>query len=277
MIDINFLNFLRRKPKILTVAYSHTGNVRAVNQDNLYINGRYMKENEIDKAFFEIQTEESDINIFAVSDGMGGESYGERCSLIAVSELRKIQNRLNVNIAKWDNIVSKYINRVNDLICAMMRLYRCSSGTTLALMCTDGKYAKIYNIGDSRVYMLRKNELTQLTKDHTIVQELISSGCLSESEAKTRPDRHKLTQNLGIFPQERQIETHIHPIIELNKGDVFLLCSDGVTEMCDNSEIKEILSQQRDIIAIGNDLLKKSLEKGGQDNITIILVNINSV
>ena len=239
------------------------GLVRADNQDNLYINGVY-RQDVSDNSVFQREAESSDSGLFAVADGMGGEKHGELASLIAVQEFG------NANASGGS--MTNYLIERNNLICKLMKSKGGSRiGSTFAGLQIIGNNAEAVNVGDSRIYLFRRGELTQLSYDHTATQQMINLGMLDKTSALNHPDRHKLTQHLGIFPSEFIIEPHTSQI-EIQPDDVFLLCSDGLTDMLDDMEIENVLCLKGSVADWVEMLYTKALYKGGKDNITILLL-----
>ena len=164
----------------------------------------------------------------------------------------------------------------NNVICEEIRKIRKRSGATLTtLLLTDDDRASIANIGDSRCYLYRDNCLVQLSEDHTAVQRMITLGVIDPAQAKTHPERHRLTQHLGIFPDELVIQPHT-ACLSVKADDRFLLCSDGLTDMLEDAEIREILYSQEGTQTCAAALYHQAMQHGGKDNISVILVKIES-
>ncbi len=130
------------------------------------------------------------------------------------------------------------------------------------------------NIGDSRAYLFRSGRLTQLSQDHTPVRQMVDLGVIKAEEARTHPDRHKLSQHLGIFPSEMVIEPYVAEPVAILSGDIFLLCSDGLTEMLPDEAIRERLLGGKTPEEKGKTLTEQAMKKGGGDNITVVLVQV---
>lgn len=243
-------------------AICETGRVRLENQDRIFVNGT-IKEGEhvltggIGKK----------LGLFAVADGMGGEAQGAQAAQFALSALPPKR--------RWssDAVLRAYAAG-NGAICEEIRKIGRRSGATLTtLFLTDDDQASIANIGDSRCYLYRDNYLTQLSEDHTAVQRLITLGVIDSAQAKTHPERHRLTQYLGIFPDELVIQPHT-VCLSVKSDDRFLLCSDGLTDMLEDAEIREILYSQEETQACAAALYHQAMQHGGKDNISVILVKI---
>jgi len=258
--------------KSSATAYTHIGNVRSNNEDNYSLNGKYKSNTDVkeDLCFGNIAKE---TQVYSVCDGMGGQEFGEKASLIAVKTLVEFAGK------KFDKAVTKYIEKTNKLICTEIdKNSGVRIGTTLSLLYINEQNKAIaYNIGDSRVYMLRSGELSQLSIDHTQAQRLIELGLLQKENANNHKSKHKLTQHLGIFPDELIIEPHISEEVELRQGDIFLLCSDGLTDMLTDDEIEEVLSKPEDTTDLARLLVNNSLDRGGKDNVTVVVIKIDKI
>jgi len=252
--------------KLKSAAATHVGKIRTNNEDNYFLNGIYKKD-----ICENIRRDESEKqkkrNIYAVCDGVGGEEAGERASLLAVETLSEHERE----------DVLKYIENANKNICCEIKKQKgIRMGSTLALLKVEGNKAETYNVGDSRIYIFREGKLKQLSKDHTRVQQMVDAGILSRDEIKKSKERHVITQHLGIFPYEFVLSPYVIKNMLIKPGDIFLLCSDGLTDMLEDDEIRRILSYCKNelpIVAVNN-LILSSLDKGGKDNITVIIVKV---
>ena len=146
-------------------------------------------------------------------------------------------------------------------------------GSTFAGVSINRDNANVTNIGDSRVYHFRNGVLKKISRDHTPIQQMIDHGVLTAETARTHPDRHTLTQHIGISPLEMVIEPY-SMYIQIEKNDMFLICSDGLTDMLDDSIIKEVIDSSDSLEVAAEALYEKSIQNGGKDNITIVLVQI---
>lgn len=251
-----------------TESYTETnvGKRRTNNEDNYFVNGIYKKDTDkLNDVASEQNTDGT--NLFAVCDGMGGEEYGEKASLIAVSTLEEYYK------TEFSENISEYIKTANQKICDLILEHNGQrSGTTFAALYIDKDRANVYNVGDSRVYILRNNKLKQLSCDHTRIQQMLNMGIVSPEEAMRHKDRHVLTQHLGIFEDELIVSEYKMENIKIKNGDVFLLCSDGLTDMLTDNEIQQIMNGERTAKKIGDKLINAALDKGGKDNVTIQIV-----
>lgn len=247
---------------------TNVGKVRKNNEDNFYFNGIYKRAPE------ETHFMKKDLvyhgGLFAVCDGMGGEEFGEKASLFAVENLKEFQNK------DFEKYVNEYIGKANKRICDMIEENNGTrSGTTLALIyINNGKFVS-YNIGDSRVYVYRNGKLMQVSEDHTRTAQMIKMGVMTKEQASTHKDRHVLTQHLGIFEDELIIQAYKSEKAEIVNNDMYLLCSDGLTDMLQDSEIENILKKELTAKEYVEMLINAALENGGKDNVTVgIIKNI---
>ena len=206
--------------------------------------------------------------IFAVADGMGGARAGEVASRMAVEAFGDDRDTSASPEAQLANIAQTANRKIYQL--AQEDSSRAGMGTTFtAVMVVDNELA-IGHVGDSRAYRLRDGELERLTQDHSLVEELVRQGKLTEEEAETHPQRSIITRALGPEP-EVDVETFTHPA---RSGDVYLLCSDGLTGMVGEDRVAEILREARSLEAAGRKLIEEANENGGRDNITVVLFRL---
>ena len=241
--------------KIHYSCLSHIGNVRSINQDNFICDGRYMDTNDTEIRFPLCGTKISDdMSIFGIFDGMGGEECGEIASYIAS------KNACDIKIGKDATAdLAQFCHKANHDICDYASLNEVSSmGTTAAILVFADKEIALCNIGDSKIFRLCDGSLEQISKDHVAV-----------SAFGIKPP---LSQNLGIPPNELVIDPYFARGA-YNDGDVYLICSDGLTDMVSVEEITEVLVSKPIEEAITL-LLDKALANGGKDNTTIILFKI---
>lgn len=215
-----------------------------------------------------------DYPLFIIADGMGGHKAGEIASEMAIEIISKnLSNHLtDPSIAEED-----IKNRIQDSISeANNKIYKKSMederysgmGTTVTLaFITDDKIF-MGHVGDSRAYLLRNSILSQITEDHSLVEELIRNGSISKEEAKYHPQRNIITRAVGT---SMVIKADV--IVERRyKDDILLLCTDGLTNMVDDNQIKDFLINSEDIQKSCEELVKLSNNKGGFDNITVLAV-----
>lgn len=214
--------------------------------------------------------------VFLLADGMGGPNAGEKASALAVRLIsEKIMPYLaSRNEADWHDILCKAFQDANKEIARHSTGNRdyAGMGTTTVSAVLSGYDLFVSNIGDSRLYVLDPldGELKQITKDHSIVQELIESGRLSPEEGKRHPQKGLLTKALGtnpiVYPDNFQVI--------LEHGSIILLCCDGLTDVLSDEEIKRIILEERDLKTACAKLIDAANGKGGPDNVSVILLRV---
>lgn len=206
-------------------------------------------------------------HLFAVADGMGGHEAGEIASAIAVESILASETDSEPKTA-----LETAVHRANQAILDRIALQPELSGmgTTLVVLVIRENQAFTAHVGDSRIYLLTQNRLQQVTHDHSLVAELVKNGGLTEAEAKSHPQRNILTQALGA---KGELEIEINSI-SLMTGDRLLLCTDGLTGMLQDTEIQALLAQTKEPQAIAEDLVRTANERGGSDNISVIVIEI---
>lgn len=205
--------------------------------------------------------------LFAVADGMGGAQAGEIASRIAASVLRDSDAE-----AGKDAVVA-LIQEANRRVyeAAASDEARAGMGTTMTAALIEGDTVRIGHVGDSRAYRVRDGALEQLTEDHSLVAELVRSGRLSPEEAGVHPQRSVITRVLGTDP-EVDVDTFE---VEAQPGDVFMICSDGLTSMVDDASILDVVERNRSSLDRAARALVDAANKGGgEDNITVIVFEL---
>lgn len=248
--------------KVMYSVRSHKGNVREKNEDNFLADGITLLAKYGNKPF-SIDASAFAPIVLAVCDGMGGEESGEFASSTAVKKLSeaKLQSQKELNSA-----VRNCIEAANDEICSSGK----RSGTTLALAVVSEKGTHCFNVGDSRIYLLKKKSFRRVTNDHTKGAEKVRNGVIPEEKERQSKGGNKLTRCIGIG-NYRSAENY--PVI---KGKFrLLICSDGLTDMVTDAEIKKVASENAKIADVAEKLLQTALNKGGEDNITIIAADIS--
>jgi PPM family protein phosphatase len=201
--------------------------------------------------------------IFAVADGMGGAKGGEIASRLAAAALGS---------AADGSGAERVVSLVQE---ANRRVYERSSedasasgmGTTITLALVEDGKVTFGHVGDSRAYLIRDHTIEQLTDDHSLVAELVRSGKLSPEEAEIHPQRSVITRALGTDP-DVDVDTFT---VEPQVGDLFLICSDGLTSMIDDEMIREVVERRRDNLdAAARELVETANRSGGEDNITVV-------
>jgi serine/threonine protein phosphatase PrpC len=223
------------------------------------------------------------LGLYAVADGIGGHEGGEVASRMAIEGLAQVVRErfsgadstpphgipaegdpVTTELNRAFAFANTLIRRAADDNPALLRM-----GTTMTALLLREKTVYLAHVGDSRAYLLRSGVFTPVTQDHTIIAEQIRAGLLTPEQARKSPYRHVITRALGIDP-ELIID---HRTIEAKPGDTFLLCTDGLTEMADDAEIRRILSYASPQEA-AELLVREANDRGGVDNITVVVVQI---
>ena len=204
--------------------------------------------------------------IFAVADGMGGAKGGEIASRLAASAL---------GTAADGSGAERVVSLVQE---ANRRVFERSAedasasgmGTTITLALVEDGAVTFGHVGDSRAYLIRDHSIEQLTDDHSLVAELVRSGKLSPEEAEIHPQRSVITRALGTDP-DVDVDTFT---VEPQVGDLFLICSDGLTSMVENDVILEVVERRDNLDATARELVETANRSGGEDNITVVFFEI---
>lgn len=205
--------------------------------------------------------------LFAVADGMGGHEAGEVASEIAINTIME----LAPDHADSDALARAVIAANLNVIKAPAKgIGREGMGTTLTAAILEGERLIIAQVGDSRAYLLHEGKLQQLTRDHSLMADMIEAGQLTEAEARVHPNRSIITRAIGSDP-------HMQPdIYELNveTGDRILLCSDGICTMIEDPQIEHVMGHSRTAQECAGNLVAAALEAGGFDNATAVVVDV---
>lgn len=206
-------------------------------------------------------------NVFIVADGMGGHNAGDYASKYTVETIvREIEGSFEVNPEK---ILGKAIETANERVIELSKENENleGMGTTVVVATCMGKYLRVANVGDSRLYVIGE-KITQITKDHSLVEEMIRMGGIDREAARNHPDKNIITRAIGATDNVKIDFFNV----ELKQGDIILMCSDGLTNMLEDEEIRMILNGQRDIVEKAEELVKSANNNGGKDNIAVVLI-----
>jgi PPM family protein phosphatase len=206
--------------------------------------------------------------LFAVADGMGGARAGEVASRMAVEELGGLTDAGSGAEQSLREVARTANRRIYDM--AQSDTDHAGMGTTLTAAMLVGRELAIGHVGDSRLYRLREGTLERLTDDHSLVEELVRQGKLTPQEAEVHPQRSIITRALG--PEaDVEVDTFTHAV---RSGDVYLLCSDGLSGMVPDAQIAQILAQSASLDEAARKLIETANANGGKDNITVVLFRI---
>ena len=249
--------------KISYQAVSDVGRKRKGNEDSLFVNAEQ--------------------NLFVVADGMGGHAAGEVASRLAVDAINEFvcltgddeeitwPFGLDETISYDGNRLKTAIRYANRKVLEATKEKSEYEGmaTTVAAVLVDGEVANLGHVGDSRIYLLRAAQISQLTTDHSWVNEQIVTGVISADQARSHPLRNVVTRALG-GKIDLQVDMQVHKI---EPGDVLLLCSDGLTTMMSDEEIAKVVADAAgDVEKSARALIAAANAKGGEDNITVVIL-----
>lgn len=219
---------------------------------------------------------DSEAGLALLADGMGGHKAGEVASAIAIETLRPQLLSLPEEPLEQEVAMQNAVSDANTAILAKAEsapMYR-GMGTTLALTMFRGRSVMVGHVGDSRIYRLRESSLEQLTADHSLLQEMVRGGFMTAEEARQAVNKNVITRALGIEPSV-EVEVNHH---EIYIGDVYMLCSDGLSDMVNDNEIAKLLSENRDNLdKAAEALVAEANSNGGHDNISVILVRVQAL
>jgi protein phosphatase len=250
--------------KIAYKALTDVGRRRKGNEDSLYVNAEQ--------------------KLFVVADGMGGHAAGEVASKVAVDSINEFvcltggdeeitwPFGLDENISYDGNRLKTAVRYANRKVLEATKEKTEYEGmaTTVAAVLVDGETANLAHVGDSRVYLIRDKELTQLTSDHSWVNEQLQSGIISADQARTHPLRNVVTRALG-GKADLQVDMQFQ---KMQSGDMLLLCSDGLTTMVPDEDIAKVVATAAgDVEKAAKALVSEANSRGGEDNITVLLIH----
>ncbi|MGI9354671.1 MAG: PP2C family protein-serine/threonine phosphatase [Rhizobiaceae bacterium] len=226
---------------------THTGMVRALNEDRFLL--------------------KTDDNVWVVADGMGGHEGGEIASASVVDSIESIGIASSA-----PDLRSRVIDRLRRANSEIQRLSRERDGavigsTVVSLLAYDGQFGCLW-CGDSRLYMVRDGQIQQISRDHSEIEELLADGVISDEEARNWPRKNVITRAIGVSAEP--LIDHVYG--EINVGDSFILCSDGLTAHMEDEEIRDLIAGRRAETACQL-LIDTTLERGATDNVTVVVVN----
>ncbi|MCM1190889.1 MAG: Stp1/IreP family PP2C-type Ser/Thr phosphatase [Butyrivibrio sp.] len=207
-------------------------------------------------------------NLFIVADGMGGHNAGDYASKLAVETMveeiaasgeREPEAVLKMAVEKANAMVNGSAKKAPELE---------GMGTTVVAASCDGRNLSVANVGDSRLYVVGGHEIRQITRDHSWVEDMVRSGGMGREEARNHPDKNIITRAVGA---EESVKADFFSVT-LKEGDMVLMCTDGLTNMLNDEEIRMVLDGARDIVEKAEELVRRANENGGRDNISVILI-----
>lgn len=211
-------------------------------------------------------------NLFIVADGMGGHKAGDYASAYTVNAIER-----EVELNEDDKPI-KILNEA--VICANEEVYTkaqaeedfAGMGTTVVVATISGNTLYVGNVGDSRLYLI-DDTITQITKDHSLVEEMVRVGEIKREEARLHPDKNIITRAIGA---EKSVSVDFFDV-ELKDGDVILMCSDGLSNMVPDEEILSVIKSQSEVADMADELIRVANHNGGKDNIGVVLIRYEEV
>ncbi len=252
-------------------ACNHRGIVRPSNEDNYYLNGRWLSPEAMAEGGCQSADSTAPFQLYAVCDGLGGEAQGERASHEAVRALGDLQAAHAGGLAEPELLAAlgALSERIGRMAGDDERV-----GTTLAACLWQEGQLRVLNIGDSRVYRLRAGRLIRLTHDHSEVQRLVDGGFITAEQARRSPRRHIILQYIGMPPHDSGYRPDLSNAMPARAGDLYLLCTDGLPDMVDERAIRALLLRARTASAAAGALVRRALDNGGRDNVTVVCARV---
>jgi protein phosphatase len=249
------------KGKLAFVGQTDTGRVREHNEDTI--------------------ATDPDVGLLVLADGMGGYNAGEVASGIAVKTITNLVREglaredlnsvdRNTGLSRPSIVLRDAITRANKIIYQTARSQaECEGmGTTVVAALFYDNRISIAHVGDSRLYRQRGSQIAQVTMDHSLLQELVDRGFYSPEEAQRAANKNYVTRALGVEPQV-EVEVQEHPV---DKGDIFILCSDGLSDMVEDEDIRLTISTfGANLDTVAKQLIQLANENGGRDNVSVVL------
>jgi len=249
------------KGKLTFVGQTDTGRVREHNEDTI--------------------ATDADVGLLVLADGMGGYNAGEVASGIAVKTITNLVREglsredldsvdRNTGLSRASIVLRDAITRANKIIYQTARSQaECEGmGTTVVAALFYDNRISIAHVGDSRLYRQRGSQIAQVTMDHSLLQELVDRGFYSPEEAQRAANKNYVTRALGVEPQV-EVEVQEHPV---DKGDIFILCSDGLSDMVEDEDIRLTISTfGANLDTVAKQLIQLANENGGRDNVSVVL------
>lgn len=245
--------------KIVSAGVTNIGRKRKVNQDSFLM--------------------EPGSRLFVVADGMGGHAGGETASKLTVETVVQsiVSDKASNLAAEPGDLVMGAIHRANTAVHSTADKNKALAGmgtTVVTMYFTAGKLF-VGHVGDSRVYMARKHQLWQITKDHSLVNEKLKAGIITREQMKRDRSRNVITRSVGF---ESSVLVDIYEK-EVSPGELYLACSDGLSGMMDDSEIMRLIDEKgwgtEDLTPLCNDLIELACNNGGDDNVTVVLARVD--
>ncbi len=227
------------------------------------------------------------LGLYLVADGMGGHLGGEFASRLAVETVQEVFRQISEDpeatlLEEQEDVATNIGERLKYAVrVASLRVFEEATknenltgmGTTAVGLAINEECAYIINVGDSRTYLIRDNEIQQLTEDHSLVREQIRAGFIDEERARTHRLKNIITRSVGY---QRDVDADLF-IRDLEEGDLFLLCSDGLSNMVSDKDILKIVNKNKTLEKFGEKLIAEANHNGGDDNVSVVLVGVGEI
>ncbi|AGX42374.1 Stp1/IreP family PP2C-type Ser/Thr phosphatase [Clostridium saccharobutylicum] len=212
--------------------------------------------------------ENENFKIYVVADGMGGHNAGEVASKMAAEQIvNYISEKFSFD--RMEDLIVEAIKEANRNVFDFSKTNSNLNGmgTTVTACFITREFIQVANVGDSACFAIKNGEIKKITKDHSLVQELVDSGSITESEAVNHPKKNIITRALGTFDK---VSVDVFPLRN-GEYDLYMLCSDGLTNELTMDEILDVIKTEQNYMDVANKLVYLAKEKGGRDNITVLL------
>ena len=229
-----------------SVAKTDIGTIRKVNEDGFL--------------------DTPNLGMWCVADGMGGHAKGDVASQLIIDSLQDFASNNNYPLGTPQ--IKHVLQQVNSRLVAMASEKQAVIGSTVVVLVFDQQYAHCIWAGDSRIYRVRNNKLTRLTQDHSQVEEMVQQGLLTPEEAENHPNANVITRAVGA---SEELDLDLVSDVRLD-GDKYILCSDGLNKVIDDTEIEQMLLNTP-LDSIAHLLIQTSLERNARDNVTVVIVD----
>mgnify|MGYP000484362234 CR=1 FL=1 len=235
-----------------TFSMTHVGQRRETNQDYMY-------------------TSETSVgrlpDLFLVADGMGGHAAGDYASRFTVEKI--VEYVTESEESEPVTVLGEAVRYANEHLLAEANAdaSKAGMGTTIVAAVVVGDKLYTANVGDSRLYVINQERITQITRDHSLVEEMVRLGEMDKEDAKVHPDKNIITRAIGA-KADVEVDFYEH---RLKRGDIILMCTDGLSNMVEDEELFHIVQGSRDIVEAGEMLVEAAKENGGTDNIGVVL------
>lgn len=265
---------MSRIPVTLEIAaVTDIGQKRSSNQDNFYVNNCYIDHSCIVAERFDA-VDSLPAHVLAVCDGMGGQADGDIAAMIGVSTIAEYASAFDetYSIEDTSRAAKRIIREASDRIVERGNASGRKMGSTVSMLVVTAKFVYACNVGDSEIYHKNKYGIERLSKPHTVAQELVDVGAISEYQASRSYRRNQLSQYLGM-ERPRMLRQN-EASTSVRSGDMLLICSDGISDVLPDHSIYASLSSNRPVSDIADALIEKALRRGSGDNLTVVIARV---